>query len=545
VVPFGDRALLMETTDVAAAHALSAAIIAGRAAGTAPDGIDEVVVGFASVAVVLDPDPDVADSGTVADWLGRLGPGAPADHRVRVTHTLPVVFDGADLDEVAGLLGLSPDQVVDLVVGADLEVAFVGFAPGFPYLTGLPEPLAGLPRRATPRTQVPVGSMAVAGGFAAVYPRATPGGWHVLGTSSEALFDPHVPPYSLVGPGDGVRFVAVDRAAPTALPTGAARPPLRAVGSRFLEVVEPGPRSLVQDTGRRGTSGIGVPTAGAADPRAHALVNLLLGNAPDAATVECTASGPSMRMAGGGHVAVVGAGRDATEVHVDGHPVSDGSVVPVADGQMLSIGPVRHGLRAYLGVAGGVDGPVLLGSRSSDLLSGLGPGPLQIGDRLAIGAPGRMRGRLDAGASRGPGPVRVRVMPGPHPDAAATLDRFVAITWRVGSGSDRVGVRLEAADGMPLPAVTPRPSTPMVTGAVQLPPDGHPIVLLPDHATVGGYPVIACVISADLGSFGQLRPGDEVAFGVVDHATAGRALRQTRADLAGRVSGWFPTVAGT
>jgi biotin-dependent carboxylase-like uncharacterized protein len=278
---------------------------------------------------------------------------------------------------------------------------------------------------------------------------------------------------------------------------------------------------------------------------AHALANLLLGNDPDAATVECTVTGPTLTMAGGGHVAVVGAGPDAVDVAVDGHPVGAGSVVPVADGQSLSIGPVRRGLRAYLGVAGGVQGPVLLGSRSSDLLSGLGPGPLRAGDRLGLGPPGRMRGRLVDRPDRGPGPVRVRAVPGPHADGTAILDRLASVTWRVGPGSDRVGVRLEPADGSTLPAVAPRPSTPMVTGAVQLPPDGHPIVLLPDHATVGGYPAVACVITADLGLLGQLRPGDDVAFDLVDRDSATRALRLARADLGDRVTGWYPTVAGT
>ena len=218
------------------------------------------------------------------------------------------MFDGADLDEVAAAVGPSPStQVVDQWSRPELEVAFVGFAPGFPYLTGLPAELAALPRRPTPRTSVPAGSVAVAAGFASVYPRSTPGGWHLLGRTAESLFDPDVPPHSRVAPGDRVRFTrartpdgrTIDRRRPAdpASPTGPA--------SRSSQ---PGLATTVQDGGRRGCAHLGVPAAGAADPGLLALANLLVGNPADAAALECTASGPTLRMVGDGHLAVVGVG---------------------------------------------------------------------------------------------------------------------------------------------------------------------------------------------------------------------------------------------
>ena len=543
IVPFGDRAFLVETADVASAHSLAGILEARKTSGDAPTGVDEVVVGLASVLVMFDPQSDTTDAGTCADWVAetvRTGPSASTSstHLPR-SHVLPVVFDGADLAEVAAVVGQPVGRVVELMVSAEFEVAFVGFAPGFPYLTGLPAELAGLGRRATPRTSVPAGSVAVAAGFASIYPRSTPGGWHLLGRTAESLFDPDVPPHSRVAPGDKVRFKPGDASLPRRQDDDV-RPPIRADG-RCLEVLEPGLSTTVQDDGRRGWAHVGVPAAGGADLRSLSLANLLLGNRFDAAALECTASGPVVRMFGDGHLAVVGARSGAVDITVDGHPVADGAVLPVADGQVVRVGRVRHGLRAYLAVAGGLATPMVLGSRSSDTLAGLGPGAVRVGDRLARGEPGRARGALEP--TRGPihGPTVLRVVAGPHGSPGGGL---TTAGWMVGTAVDRIGVRLTAAGRSRLDAGRPRSSTPMMTGAVQVPPDGHPIILLPDHATVGGYPVVACVVTSDLPLLGQLAPGDEVAFVEVDLDTAVRLRVEDRVATAARVSGWFPSVTG-
>lgn len=552
-MPFGDRALLVHTEDVAAAHALAAAV--DHRPGDPPhDPPVEVVVGFACVLIVFGPDPVVGDLDRYATWLDRLA-RSYADRSgnvvAGVTHVLPVVFDGADLEDVAGMVGLPPDRVVELMVAAPLEVAFVGFAPGFPYLTGLPPELAALPRRDTPRTSVPAGSIAVAGGFAAVYPRATPGGWNLLGRTAEALFDPHRPPYSRVGPGDRVRLVVADTVdTPPSDTEHADRPLLRVDDGPYFEVLAPGLIDLVQDDGRSGAAKLGVPRAGAADPRALALANLLLGNDAAAGGIECTASGPELQVVGDGHLAVVGVGAESVDILVDGRSVPDAVVIPVRDGQVVSVGSVRRGLRAYVAVAGGFQTPQLFGSRSSDVLSGLGPGALRTGDRLARGQAGRVRGRLQL-PPRGTsgGPIVLRVLPGPHvmgDDGSLDplFDRMVSTRWSVGPDVDRVGVRLAAIDGNGPTTPVPVSSTPMITGAVQLPPDGRPILLLPDHATVGGYPVVACVITADLPILGQIAPGDEIALEAVDATAAATELARAHLATTSSVSGWFPTEAG-
>jgi len=561
VVAFGDGALLVETSGVEQAHALARAVAGGVRAGTAPVGIEEAVVGFGNVVVVLDLSLDDTDPDRCAAWVdnvlaalgdGGEGPpprGTPEPTAVE-THVLPVDFDGEDLDEVARRSGSSTDQVVAWMTGVDLRVAFIGFAPGFPYLTGLPPELAALPRRDAPRTSVPAGSVAIGGGFASVYPRASPGGWQLLGRTDVPLFDPDAPPYALVRPGDRVRFtVATGTARAPAQELHPGPRPLLDAGDRdHLEVLDPGVLSLIQDGGRRATASLGIPRGGAADPHGLVLANRLVGNPDTAAAVECTAVGPTVRIAGSGHLAVVGAGPGAVAALVDGRPVDGGTVVPVADGQIVSVGRIHRGLRAYLAVAGGLETPTVVGGRASDVLSGLGPGPLRAGDRLARGRPGPVRGALSPLSAQSTGTAGratvLRALAGPHPTPPDLLDRLAGTVWRIGSRSDRIGLRLEAP-GARLPVTDRTASTGMVTGAVQIPPDGTPIVLLPDHATVGGYPVAACVITADLPVLGRLSPGDRVVVRLCDRHEARAALRRARQELDGRVSGWYPTAAGT
>ena len=561
VTPFGDRALLISVADVRSAHRLTATVDAERRHGRAPSVLDETIVGFASVVVTLHPGSDVdgMDMDGVEEWLRGLPVGRQPDRssegggdapprRLEV----PVVFDGPDLETVAEWAGVTPEVVVSLMTGTELSVAFVGFAPGFPYLVGLPPPLASVPRRSSPRPAVPPGSVAVAGGFASIYPRATPGGWMLLGRTSRSLFDPGRPPYAALAPGDTVRFTAQSPAASGSRATGWSpepreeRRPLTADGDRYVEVVAPGLLSLVEDGGRLATSGIGVPPAGAADGDTMRLANRLVGNPDPAATIEITAAGPRLRFNGDAHLAVMASSPDGVEVRVDDRPVPDATLTPVRHGQVVAVGRVVVGLRAYLAVSGGFEPARVVGARSDDVLSGLGPGPLAVGDRLTVGPATRPRGHLLPGGPLPPaGPVPVRVILGPHrPPGAA--DRLLAPDpWRVGAASNRVGVRLARPGQSPRPHDMSIPSFGMVTGAVQLPPDGNPIILGPDHATVGGYPVVACVIAADLPRVGQLKPGDGVVFVTCDSAAARRAYLRQEHLLSGRVVGWFPTEAAT
>lgn len=589
IVPYGDRAWLISTGGTIGAHRLFAALsLAGPGPGAgagehrAPAGLIEATVGFESVVVELS-DPAMADGAPDDDpgaweaWLVAASrnalDGAPSMARnseparssepalgtrrdaatAPRTISIPAEFDGPDLDEVSELLGTTPAGVIDRLLAAELTVAFIGFSPGFPYLVGLPDDLASVERRATPRSSVPAGSIAVAGGFATVYPHPTPGGWQLLGRTDLSLFDPDRPPYALLRAGDTVRFLprsvtGLTRPSAPTVEGPSWRGPLTTDASRAVEILDPGLFSLVQDAGRRSMGGLGIPRAGPADPVTMELANRLMGNPPGAAAIEITARGPRFRVDDDLHLTVVGIRDDAVPITVDGRPVADGVVIPVAAGQVVEIGVVRHGIRSYLALSGGIESPVVVGSRSSDVLANLGIGALMVGDRLGLGAPTTPHGHLAFTGSLDAGDDgwTFRVVGGPHQTGRTWLAHLESAAWEVGESSNRVGVRLRPRNGSlrSPPAPSSVPSTGMITGSIQLPPDGNPIILMPDHATVGGYPVIATVISADRGNLGQLSPGDIVRFTEVDLHTARTAAKERIRELNNRISGWYPTTTG-
>ncbi|MFK0228774.1 allophanate hydrolase subunit 1 [Streptomyces sp. NPDC090303] len=196
----GDRALLVELDDGGAAEALHAELLRRRAAGALP-AVREIVP--AARTVLLD---GVDDPARLASELTRWEPG-PLPARGGEAVEVPVRYDGPDLAEVAGLWGVSVEAAVRIHTAAEFRVAFCGFAPGFGYLTGLGEHY-GVPRRATPRTAVPAGSVALAGPYTGVYPRSSPGGWQLIGTTDVVLWDAGRNPAALLAPGTRVRFTA-------------------------------------------------------------------------------------------------------------------------------------------------------------------------------------------------------------------------------------------------------------------------------------------------------------------------------------------------
>jgi biotin-dependent carboxylase-like uncharacterized protein len=278
-----------------------------------------------------------------------------------------------------------------------------------------------------------------------------------------------------------------------------------------VTVLDPGPLTTVQDHGRRGFAHLGVPRSGALDAAAASYANRLVGNPEDAAVLETTLGGVTVQVDGPTAVAVTGA---PAGVAVDGRPRPFAEVVRLRAGQTLVVGPAASGLRSYLAFAGGVDVEPVLGSRSTDTLSGLGPSPLAAGTRLPLGEPVADPHDVDVPVvHRHPEEVRLRLAPGPRLDwfAADALARLTGSAYTVTPHSNRVGVRL---DGPPLPRAvdTELPSEGLVLGAVQVPASGRPLVFLNDHPTTGGYPVVGVVAPDDLARCAQLRPGATVRF---------------------------------
>lgn len=276
-------------------------------------------------------------------------------------------------------------------------------------------------------------------------------------------------------------------------------------------VLAPGPLTTVQDLGRTGYAYLGVSPSGAADQPALALANRLLGNPPGTPALECTFGGLRLRLHTGRWMALTGAPAPA---RINGHPIPEPRCFRLAAEDLLELGAPAYGLRTYLAIAGGVLVEPVLGGAGHDLLAGHGPPPLRPGDSLLLGQPQPLpTARAELAGTAVPGTTaNVEFHWGPRDDSfdADDRQRFVTTAWRVCPETNRVGARLAGAplhaDGIHLA------SEGMVSGAIQIPPSGQPIVFLADHPVTGGYPVIGVVTERDLPLLAQAPPGTQVHF---------------------------------
>ena len=524
--PVGDRALLVEVdalTDALAWHrALTATPLPGQIEAVA--AARTVLVRFAT---------DTAAEAARTS-LSALAPSAQEDGTAQ-RHTLDVVYDGEDLDSTARILGLSADALIDQHTRTEWTAAFGGFAPGFAYCAPASgETLWDVPRLDEPRTAVPPGSVGLAGGFSAVYPRRSPGGWRLIGRTDALLWSTDRTPPALLTPGDLITYrrvrdtaraaeqvleSATDRA-PEGVSEGGpedamagdsdAAPELREV----LEVEDPGMLTLIQDGGRPGWGDVGVSPSGFADAASAEAANRCAGNEPGAALLEIAGDA---RLTCLSDVVVGIAGAAGGEI-----------AAPrlLRAGEALDLTASPDLARTYVSFRGGLVAASELGSASTDVLSGLGAAPVRAGDHLSVplegaagsvGHPEANPARLMRDRATETGCVTLRVVPGPREDwfTEAEQNRFRSVEWIVGPQSNRVGLRLQAPDGE-APLSRERagelPSEGTVTGTVQVPAHGLPVVFGPDRPVTGGYPAIATVVEADLDLLGQLVPGDRVRF---------------------------------
>lgn len=311
-----------------------------------------------------------------------------------------------------------------------------------------------------------------------------------------------------------------------------------------VSVLEAGLLTTVQDLGRPGQLRYGIPASGPVDRQAFILANRLVGNPDAAAALECTLAGPTLQMMGEGVVAVTGADMALT---VNGREFPRWTAIRVKAGDVVRLGSSRSGVRAYLALAGGIDVPLVLGSRSTYVrgrLGGYQGRPLKPGDRLSVGAPPDRPHRLEGRTVRpeiipayGP-EVEVRVILGPQDDRFTSegIEAFLQGLYEMTPQSDRMGARFRGpviahtrghdiiSDGVPL-------------GGVQVVGDGQPIVLLVDRQSTGGYTKIATVCSFDVGRVGQVRPGQRVRFRSVSvgeaHAMLGAECARLEAAVVG------------
>jgi KipI family sensor histidine kinase inhibitor len=522
--PAGDAAALLDLADTGSAAQLAAAI---RAAGL--PGLRDVIPGARTVLVTVEP--GTWDTGELSERLAGLRPPEDTPTVAAPVVEIGVCYDGPDLADIAALTGLPVGDVIARHQAAEYRVGWLGFMPGFGYLTGLDPALSRVPRLDTPRVSVPAGSVAIAGGLAAVYPAASPGGWRLLGRTDARLWNPQRSPPAVFTPGTRVRFNAVDFLPGDAVAAGpAATGPARASGpavGRAVEVLQPGPLATVQDLGRPGSAHLGVPHSGAADAGSMRLANALVRNEASAAGLEVTLGRLTLRFGCDAVAAVTGAPaplRLRTAAGSD-HEPAHGTAFAVPAGAVLRLGSPTAGLRSYLAVDGGIAVAPVLGSRSADLLSGLGPPPLRTGNVLPLGPrlPWPDAIAADPAASAPPAAtVELAAIAGPRDDwfAETALTALTGASYQVTAASNRTGLRL-AGPRLDRRVVAELPSEGMATGSLQVAHDGQPILLLADHPTTGGYPVIAVVRSADVDAAAQLRPGQNVRFRLIARGRPG------------------------
>lgn len=277
---------------------------------------------------------------------------------------------------------------------------------------------------------------------------------------------------------------------------------------------------LVEDEGRCGHAVIGVGSSGAADLGAYRLGARLLGHSHGEAALEITLGQAELRFEHAATFVLTGAPAPAD---VDGTPVPANSLVSARAGQRLRLGTPATGLRTYLSVHGGIEVPAVLGSRSTDTLSGIGPDPLTDGATVGLGPTNLFwTPLLDQvpTADPAPGPLRLTCTPGPREDWFAEPGVLTARTWTVSADTDRVAARLA---GDPLARRADHrdrelPSEGMVRGSVQVPSDGRPVIFLADHPVTGGYPVIAVLTPDSCDRLAQARPGQQVNLGPESHS---------------------------
>lgn len=530
ILTASDRALLVEAVDLDEAMRLNLA-------WEGLPGVVERIPGARTVLVRFDPLRTSARR--LAETLEATEVNTEHVPHTREA-TVPVRYDGEDLDEVADLLGVSAEEVVNRHLAAEWQVAFSGFAPGFGY-TVSSDPLFDVPRRPSPRTRVPAGSVALAGHFTGVYPRESPGGWQLIGHTDAVMWDIDRDPPALLSPGTLVRFERASRSvvtadtrapgrrmddgsAPAVVPMSPSSASVSHGGA--IEVVRPSLQLLVQDLGRFGHAALGVSASGAADRTALRDANRAVGNEPGAAVLE-SVGGAVLRFRGDGVAAVTGAIGELTLTDAAGvaRPVPHGEPFATVGGDELTLGHPAQGLRYVIAVRGGILAPAALGSRSADTLAGLGPAPLAAGDVIHTGVdapypvdPHPLQRDLPASGEL----VELDITLGPRDDwfTPAALQTLTEQEWTVTPRSDRVGIRLHGDVPLEREVSGELPSEGAVNGAIQVPPDGQPVLFLPDHPLTGGYPIIGALTDRCLDLAGQLPPGARIRFRIVTPAVS-------------------------
>ena len=558
-LPAGDRALVVEFGSVIDDQINDQVQAAAALINSRKDpAVDEVVPTFCSLLVHYRP--EYRKYRPMCEWIaGLLESMELTGKKEKRILKVPVCYGarfGADLHDMEKLLHLDMDEIIALHSKPDYKIYMLGFLPGFVYLGGLDERIA-CPRLPAPRVRIAPGAVGIGGSQTGIYPLASPGGWRLIGQTPIDMYDPNREQPILVKAGDYIRFQPVgllewydikravtDRTYSPEIvieregskpeivsnavhaysknrktectgqkPDSEAKTP-----AMRLTVVSPGAMTTVQDAGRFGSQNAGMTQSGAMDQAAYRLANRLVENEGGEAVLEMTVSGISFTVEGKGLIAVTGADMKPM---LNGEPMPLCRAVEVKTGDSVEMGFASGGCRSYLAVSGGIDVPVVMGSRSTNLkchLGGYEGRPLKAGDVLTCSESPIVIGHTRAGAAWKPyeESVTLRFVPGPQDDmfAPEAIRTFEQASYRVNEKSDRMGYRLDG------PAIQAKGKTDIISdgivfGSIQVPNDGKPIILMADHQTTGGYAKIGTVVSEDLPKLAQLMPGGKIRFSAV------------------------------
>ncbi|MBI0021639.1 5-oxoprolinase subunit PxpB [Bartonella sp. W8097] len=520
-------------------------------------------------------DPSLSDENTLETKIAGLKLEKGQQKSGKLVE-IPVVYDGEDLDDVAALLKIDREEVIRRHVESHYQVAFCGFAPGFAYLTG-GDPLFNVPRRASPRKSIPAGSVALAGKFGGVYPQPSPGGWQLIGRTNVKMFDLDRDPPSLLKPGDRVHFVDVtkdysarpegatnfslsrndeagkstpERANSKALKSSAStkaaeqneKAGVTKTGGhddngRSATEATPKPQEnavfklvttlmpvTFQDRGRLYQSSQGLSPSGALDQKAMANANRLVGNSLEQPVLEFTYGNARIKALQPSVIAFTGANLPITIKSAKGKVFVFEKNLPLAidEGDEIILGRPLAGFRSYMALRGGFKVEPVLKSASFDSLSNLGPKPLSAGDSIFIANNSALRPVLlslddpyflpEAGDN-----VVLDVVMGPRTDwfTEQSIAMFLEKHWQVTPASNRIGIRLQSDTRLERSRSDELPSEGTVTGAIEVPANGEPVLFLRDRPVTGGYPVIANLVEDQIDLAAQIPIGASIRFRAV------------------------------
>jgi len=437
--------------------------------------------------------------------------------------SIPVCYDeafGYDLDTVAAARSISKETLIALHQQKEYKVYMMGFLPGFAYLGALDDAIA-TPRKPTPRALVEAGSVGIAGHQTGIYPLPSPGGWQIIGRTPCNLFDPAKTNPFLLKTGDTVQFYAISKEAFYQIKNTEKEAPLPAQRDETADAVllKAGVYSTIQDNGRAGWRAFGVQVGGAMDSVAHQIANALVGNAPHAATIECTMGGLQVQFNKEVDIAMAGGGA----AFINGNEVDSCRRHTVYKNDLLEIKFTPPGLRSYLAVRGGFASELVMGSKSMSPIVGIGS-PLKKNAGLWFDRDFCAKTTKKVNHFTLPSidsPTIIRVCQGPEYQRMTTESRrkFYTQPFVLSNRCDRMGYHLQA-EPLSLNDSGEMLSTAVTKGTIQLTPNGQLILLMSDCQTTGGYPRVGQVAAVDLPLAAQLIPGATISFKSISFAEA-------------------------